>query len=152
MRFWRGFPCITSFVLVKAVKKHVVYKSQPGRHPTSYPRSCGRPTAQTSTQLTIKSGAYCRSVFIVPAFATSLIWGRVWLKSGSYDQIIIDRAIKQWRPRLSLVSANNEDILNTSCSWSDCWTYFLMTLPCWKIPFFSASFQKFIKLTNLQKI
>src|SRR6218665_1241207 len=44
----------------------------PGRHPTSYHRSCGHPTVRTLIQLTIKSGVYWRSVFIVPAYIDHL--------------------------------------------------------------------------------
>ena len=53
------------------------------RHPTSYRRSYGRPTALILIRLTITSGAYWNSGCIAPAFVTSITSWRFWLKSGS---------------------------------------------------------------------
>src|SRR6218665_1821314 len=52
----------------------------PGRHPTSYHRSCGHPTVQTLIQLTIKFEMYWRSAFIVPIFVTSITASQAYLE------------------------------------------------------------------------
>ena len=54
---------------------------------------------QTLIQLTIKSGVYWRSAFIVPIFVTSITC-RLVEEWQLLDHVIIDRTIKQWRPRL----------------------------------------------------
>ena len=48
-------------------------------------------------QLNIKSGVYWTSAFIFPYSVTSITLIDEW---HLLDHVIIDRAIKQWRPRL----------------------------------------------------
>jgi len=87
------------------------------RHPTSYRRSYGRPTALILIRLTTTSGAYWNSGCIASAFVTSITSWRVWLKS---DRCLIRRS--STGPSSSGVHVfghafeNKEDTLNNSCS------------------------------------